>query len=106
MRNLHDCGTHGACTRRHFLFGSLAAVSTNLLRADADSQTVSAGVTPRNSAKACVFITLAGAASHLDMFDPKDGPWNPPDADIQQYPGDIVLSRKFFPNLSRITNDL
>src|SRR5215831_18510630 len=104
--NSNGCGTHGAYTRRHFLFGSLAAASTRLLRAHPDSEVNSAGVAGRNTARSCIFITLAGAASHLDMFDPKDGPWNPDDADIRQYPGGIVLSRKFFPNLSRITNDL
>jgi len=106
MRSPHDCGTHAACTRRHFLFGSLAAASTGLLRAHPDSEVVSANVALRKTARSCIFITLAGAASHLDMFDPKDGPWNPPDADIQEHPGGIVLSRKFFPNLSKITNDL
>src|SRR5947209_7487403 len=106
MRKFNGCGTHAVSTRRHFLFGSMAAASTGLLRAHPDAEVVSAGVTPRSSAKACIFITLNGAASHLDMFDPKDGPWNPPGADIQQYAGGIVLSRRYFPNLSRITNDL
>ena len=106
MQNPHACGTHGSCTRRHFLFGSLAAASTGLLRAHPDAEIASTNVALRGSARSCIFIMLAGAASHLDMFDPKDGPWNPPDADIQQYPGGIVLSRKFFPNLSKITNDL
>ena len=73
-RNAYDCGTHGALTRRHFLFGSLAAASTNLLRAHPDSEVASAGVAARSTAKSCIFITLNGAASHLDMFDPKDGP--------------------------------
>jgi hypothetical protein len=105
-RNSSDCGTHGAHTRRHFLFGSLAATSTKLLQAHPDSEVRSAGLATRNTAKACIFITLNGAASHLDMFDPKDGPWNPPDAALQQYPGGLVLSRRYFPNLSKITPDL
>ena len=104
--NSSDCGTHGAYTRRHFLFGSLAAASTSLLQAHPDAEVSSAGVAARSTAKACIFITLNGAASHLDMFDPKDGPWNPPDASLQQYPGGLVLSRKYFPNLSKITSDL
>src|SRR5947209_16238229 len=106
MRNPHDCGTHAACTRRHFLFGSLAAASTGLLCAHADAEVISASAALRNTARSCIFITLAGAASHLDMFDPKDGPWNPADADLREYPGGIVLSRKFFPNLSKITSDM
>jgi Protein of unknown function (DUF1501) len=104
--NLNGCGTHGAYTRRHFLFGSLAAASTSLLRAHPDSEVTTNGAAPRKTARACIFVTLNGAASHLDMFDPKDGPWNPDDADLREYPGGLVLSRKFFPNLSRITSDL
>jgi uncharacterized protein (DUF1501 family) len=48
---------------------------------------------------------MNGAPSHLDTFDPKDGPWNPRDADIRQY-GKIFLSRRFFPMLSNMTLDL
>ena len=60
----------------------------------------------RNTARACIFINMNGGPSHVDTFDPKDGPWNPSDADIRQYPGGIVLSRKYFPKLSTMTGDL
>lgn len=103
--NSNSCGTHGRATRRHFLFGSLAAASPALLRAHPDAEVASSGVTPRGTAKSCIFITLAGAASHLDTFDPKPGPWNPPDADLRQY-GGLTLSNRYFPNLSKITKDL
>ena len=95
-----DCGTwriHAPPFPRLACFDQAAGASSSEVR--------SAGMATRNTA-ACIFITLNGAASHLDMFDPKDGPWNPPDADLQQYPGGLVLSRKYFPNLSRITPDL
>jgi hypothetical protein len=106
-RNSRDCGTHTPLTRRHFLFGSLATASTSLLRAHPDAEVAAApAAILQNSAKTCIFIALNGAASHLDAFDPKDGPWNPPDANLQQYPGGIVLSQTFFPNLSKITSDL
>lgn len=104
--NPNACGTHGRSTRRHFLFGSLAAASTSLLQAHPDAEVSTRAVVPHASAKSCIFITLNGAASHLDMFDPKDGSWNPPDADLVQHPGGLLLSRRYFPNLSRITNDL
>jgi hypothetical protein len=104
-RNVNSCGTHSN-TRRHFLFGSLSLASTRLLRAQPDAEITSAAVTPRNTARSCIFITLNGAASHVDLFDPKDGPWNPADVDLQQYPGGLILSRRYFPNLSKITNDL
>jgi len=98
------CGDH-RFSRRNFLFGSVGAVSAALLRTPTDAAVATAAVTPRRTAKACIFINLAGAPSHIDTFDPKDGPWNPSDADIQQY-GSIVLSRRYFPMLSNLTPDL
>src|SRR5262245_1414014 len=101
--NLKTCGGHGEYTRRHFLFG---AASAALLRAHADAETTSSRPALKNSARACVFINLNGGASQLDTFDPKDGPWNASDADIAQYPGGVILSRRFFPKLSTMTRDL
>ncbi|MCS7026489.1 MAG: DUF1501 domain-containing protein [Bryobacteraceae bacterium] len=99
------CGRH-QMHRRHFLLGAASAAGFHLLRAHADAEVVSRQVTPRGTARACIFINLNGGPSHLDTFTPKDGPWNPPDADLQGYPGGIVLSRRFFPKLSQITSDL
>ena len=57
-----------------------------------------------NTARACIFINLNGGASHLDTFDPKDGPWNPPDADIAAVSGRARRSRaSSFPKLSTMT---
>src|SRR5689334_16393754 len=99
------CGGHAKYTRRHFLFG---AATAGLLRVRADAETTvrRPAVRPQNSARACIFINLNGGASQLDTFDPKDGPWNPADANIVQNPGGIVLSRKFFPKLSTMTEEL
>jgi uncharacterized protein (DUF1501 family) len=104
MKNIRHttCGGHGF-TRRHFLFG---AASAALLTSHADAEVATAGARPRNTAKACIFVNLNGGASHMDTFDPKDGPWNPNDADIRQYSGGIALSRRFFPRLSTLTDDL
>jgi uncharacterized protein (DUF1501 family) len=96
------CGGH-AFTRRHFLFGAATAA---LLRTHADADVSSAGAQTRNTARACIFINLNGGPSQLDTFDPKDGPWNPADADIAQYGGGIALSRKYFPRLATKTSDL
>ena len=102
---MRTCGNHGA-TRRHFLFGAAStAASLGLLSAHPDSELQRGAVTPRGTARTCVFINLAGAPSQLDTFDPKDGPWNPPGADLRQY-GKITLSRRLFPNLSNLTSDL
>ena len=97
------CGGHAPFTRRHFLFG---VASASLLSVHADAQTVTGGVQTRNTARACIFINMNGGPSHLDTFDAKDGPWNPADADIAQFPGGIAMSRKYFPKLSTMTRDL
>lgn len=99
------CGTHGPLTRRHFLFGAAGAVSAGLLRTPADAATASANAKPRGTAKACIFINMSGAPSHIDTFDPKDGPWNPRDIDLRQY-GNVVLSRRLWPMLSGLVSDL
>ena len=98
------CGGHSGFTRRHMLFG---AASAALLHTHADAQVVTAtGATPKGTARSCVFINMNGGPSHLDTWDPKDGPWNPKDADIRDYSGGLRMSRKWFPKLSAITNDL
>ncbi len=91
-------------SRRRLLFG--AAGFGAFFAAARRGEALSApGVNPRGTAKACIYITLNGAPSHVDTWDPKDGPWNPPDANLQQH-GNLVLSARLFPNLSQITNDL
>jgi len=105
--NIHrqhtTCGGHAPFTRRHFLFG---AATAGLLSVRAAAETTGLPVRTRNSARACIFINMNGGPSHLDTFDPKDGPWNPADADLAQFSGNIVLSRKLFPKLSTMTRDL
>lgn len=108
MKNIihTDCGGHQIPSRRRFLFQVASAAGAGLLAASrSEAQETSRNVTPRGTARTCVFINLAGAPSHLDTFDPKDGPWNPPDADLRQY-GNLVLSRTCFPKLSAMTDDL
>ena len=91
-------------SRRRLLF-SAAGIASFFAAARRGEALTTPGINPRATAKACVFITLSGAPSHVDTWDPKDGPWNPPDANLQQH-GNIVLSGRMFPNLSQITNDL
>jgi len=106
MRCRRTCGTHGPLTRRHFLFGGIGAASATLLRTPADAAVATANVEPRKTARCCIFINMNGAPSQLDTFDPKDGPWNPRDADIRDYTGGIRLSRRYFPMLSQLTSEL
>ncbi|MBY0503539.1 MAG: DUF1501 domain-containing protein [Bryobacteraceae bacterium] len=103
-----NCDGHAPVTRRHLLFGAATAASAGLLQAhpDAEVTTSRAAVKLRGTARCCIFINLNGAPSHLDLFNPQDGSWNPRDVDLRQGPGGMVLSNRFFPNLSRITNDL
>lgn len=93
-------------SRRRLLFGAASAGPFLALARRGDAEVSSAGVTPRGTAKACIYITLNGAPSHVDTWDPKDGPWNAADINLQQHPGGIVLSQKLFPNISGLTNDV
>lgn len=102
---MKGCPNCAKVSRRDLLtgLGSWAAFAALARRGDAQ---VDAGqVAAQNSAKACIFVNLDGAPSHLDTFDVKDAGWNPDDADIRQY-GPIALSFRLFPRLSRFTNDL
>ncbi len=91
-----------AATRRHFLFGSAAAGASQLLNAETIG---SRNAATRNTARAVVFFNLNGGPSHLDTFDPKDGPWNPRDIDLRQS-GPFVYSNRYFPKLTKHFNDL
>jgi hypothetical protein len=93
-------------SRRGFLFGTAGAGAFLAAARHADAQVATAGVQPHGTATSCIFITLNGAPSHVDTWDPKDGPWNPSDARLQQHSGGVVLSQTLFPNISQITNDL
>ncbi len=97
-----NCPGHAPLTRRHFLFGSAAA----MLAPHADAQVTTSGVAPKGTAKTCIFINMNGGPSHLDTWDPKDGPWNPSDAKITQYSGGLSFSKTYFPKLSGLANDL
>ncbi|HYR84825.1 MAG TPA: DUF1501 domain-containing protein [Terriglobia bacterium] len=104
-----SCGRQGrfpaVFSRRNFLAGGLSGVGYMLLSAGLEAQSGPA-VKTQNTARACIYINLEGGPSHLDTFDPKDGPWNPRDADLRQHPGGILLSQRFFPILSSLTSEL
>src|SRR5687768_1588272 len=57
-------------------------------------------VTTKNTAKNCIFIFLAGAASHVDTFDLKEGPWLPADFAPTSY-GDIRFPQGLMPNIAK-----
>lgn len=103
---MKTCASCAKMNRRELLTGSAAWAAFAALARRGDAQVNAVNVATRGSARACIFINLSGAPSHLDTFDPKDAEWNPSDADLRQYPGGIVLSRTLFPELSKITGDL
>lgn len=91
-------------SRRNLLFGAAKAGAFLAALRRGDGEERAAGVPTRNTAKVCVFVTMNGAPSHVDTFDPKDGPWNPGDADFQQT-GSLILNRTLFPNFTRNAAD-
>jgi len=99
------CSPEHTISRRKLLFGGFSAAFLAAARRG-DAEVTSAGVNPRGTAKACIFVTLNGAPSHVDTWDAKDGPWNASDVNLQQYSGGMVLSKTLFPTFSTLTNDL
>ncbi len=59
------------------------------------------------SAKQVIFIMLAGAPSHVDTFDFKEGPWTPRSFAPESYNnGEIRFPRGLMPNLAGRLEDL
>lgn len=102
---MKGCLSCAKLTRRQMLAGMSAWAALKLSLERGEAQVTTSGVVPKSTAKACIFINLDGAPSHLDTFDVKDAPWNPADLDLQQY-GPLVLSRTLFPTLSKLTADM
>src|SRR5215510_2771572 len=103
---MHCNGRDHLLSRRRLLFNSANALAFLSFVRRGDGQQTSGNVKPRNTAKATILVNLDGAASQLDTFDPKDGPWNAADADIRQYGPGFLLSRTLFPSLSTLTGDI
>ncbi|MDA2924066.1 DUF1501 domain-containing protein, partial [Acidobacteria bacterium AH-259-L09] len=58
-----------------------------------------AKVETQNTARSCIFILLAGAPSHVDTFDLKEGLWVPSDFAPTSY-GEIRFPQGLMPNLA------
>src|SRR5262245_39573329 len=84
--------------------GSIAAFLALAQRGDA--LMTRADVRTAAMARALIFAFLYGAPSQVDTYDVKDGSCNPRDANIQQYPDSIALSRTLFPQFSQLTGDM
>jgi hypothetical protein len=62
-------------------------------------------VTPMNTAKNCIYILLAGAPSHVDTFDLKEGPWTPGTFNPTTY-GEMRFPQGLMPNTANRLGDL
>ena len=56
---------------------------------------------PRGSARYVIVIELAGAISHIDTFDFKEGEGTPKDLDVRPIRNNLYLSQRLFPELSK-----
>src|SRR4030095_5124209 len=60
----------------------------------------------RGTAECCIFINLAGGASHVDTFDIKQGRWTTQDFDIRTAKKGTRLPYRLFPMLSQRLENL
>lgn len=56
---------------------------------------------PRGTARYAIIIELAGALSHTDTFDFKEGEGTPKDIDVRKVRNDLYLSYRLLPELSK-----
>lgn len=56
---------------------------------------------PRGTARFAIVIELAGAISHIDTFDFKEGEGTPKDLDVRPIRNNLYLSYRLFPELSK-----
>jgi Protein of unknown function (DUF1501) len=58
-----------------------------------------AAVSTKGTAKNCIFVLMAGAPSHVDTFDLKEGAWTPTSFQPTSY-GDVRFPRGLMPKLA------
>ena len=94
-RSPHFCGS-----RRMFFRHLTAGVGGYFLLPQLATETVAhAAVTTRGTARQVIFIMMAGAPSHIDTFDFKEGPWTPRAFDPTSY-GGLRFPRGLMPGLA------
>ena len=102
---MQGCNSQAHYTRRKLITGFSAWATLAGLARRGGAQMQQSSVQTRGTAKACIFINLNGAPSHLDTFDVKDAAWNAPDTDIVQA-GEVTINKTIFPNFARMAGDL
>jgi hypothetical protein len=96
-------------SRRAFVrLGSGGLVASWFLRSPASAfAATSGGVTPRGSAKNCVYVRLGGAPSQVDTFDLKEGAWTPSDfAPTSYLAGNARFPQGLMPKLADRLGDV
>lgn len=96
-------------SRRAFVaVGGSGVVASWFLRSSASAYAAtSARVTPRSTARNCVFVSLAGAPSHVDTFDLKEGGWTPGAFEPTSYfDGAVRFPRGLMPALAERLPDV
>jgi hypothetical protein len=61
-------------------------------------------IEPRGGAEVCVFLMLKGGPSQLETFDVKEGPWTPPDLDVQTVKPGLRMPVGLLPKLAQKTD--
>jgi Protein of unknown function (DUF1501) len=86
--------------RRMFFRHVASAVSGYFLLPTRPMETIArAQVATKNTAKNVIFILMAGAPSHTDTFDLKEGPWTPSTFNPTSY-GDVRWPQGLMPQLA------
>src|SRR5438045_8914113 len=86
--------------RRMFFRHVASALGGYLLPPARPLETIAkAAVTTKNTAKNVIFIMMAGAPSHTDTFDLKEGPWTPSSYAPTSYNG-VRFPQGLFPTLA------
>ena len=92
--------------RRMFFRHMATALGGYFLLPSRPMETVAkAAVSTRGTAKNVIFVLMAGAPSHTDTFDLKEGPWTPAFFNPTGY-GDVRFPRGLLPNLANQMDSL
>jgi hypothetical protein len=92
---------HFSGTRRMFFRHAASGLGGYFLLPQLATETVArAAVTTRGSAKQVIFVMMAGAPTHVDTFDLKEGPWTPKTFDVTPYSDRIRFPRGLMPGLA------
>lgn len=86
--------------RRMFFRHMASAVSGYFLMPSRPMETIArAAQSPKGTAKKCIFILMAGAPSHVDTFDLKEGPWTPAAFNPTSF-GDVRFPQGLMPKIA------